>query len=218
MTLPEKLLKGHRSFMDNRFSHERGRYQQLAKEGQRPETLIIACCDSRAAPETIFDACPGEIFVLRNVANLVPPFSPDDQYHATSAAIEFAVQFLEVKHIVILGHGHCGGIRTVLDDTCKPLSSDDFISRWMSLLAPAGKAVASNPWMTAKEQQTALEHISIRYSLENLETFPWLKARKDEGLLKLHGAWFDISSGELWSMEQETGNFTRVESELLAQS
>ncbi|MCZ2203572.1 carbonic anhydrase [Bartonella sp. A05] len=207
---PKRLLIGYQSFIKNHFSHKIDHYRQLADEGQNPDILVIACCDSRIIPETIFDARPGEIFVLRNVANLVPPFSPDNQYHATSAAIEFAVQFLEVKHIVILGHAHCGGISTVLDGACQSLSSDDFIGRWMSLLAPAGEAVANNEFLTAAERQTALERISIRYSLKNLETFPWLKTRKDQGILTVHGAWFDISSGELWSMEQETGNFLRV--------
>ncbi|AQX28545.1 carbonic anhydrase [Bartonella sp. JB15] len=107
--LPEKLLKGYQSFITNHFTNKVEHYWQLANEGQKPETLVIACCDSRAIPEVIFDSDPGEIFVLRNIANLVPPFSPDHQYHATSAAIEFAVQLLEVKHVVILGHAHCGG-------------------------------------------------------------------------------------------------------------
>lgn len=214
-SFPERLLIGYQSFIKNHFSYKVDHYQQLACEGQKPEILVIACCDSRIIPETIFDARPGEIFVLRNVANLVPPFSPDNQYHATSAAIEFAVKLLEVKHIVILGHAHCGGISTVLDGACKSLPSDDFIGQWMNLLVPAGEAVAKNEFLTAAEQQTALERISIRYSLKNLETFPWLKARKDQGLLTVHGAWFDISSGELWSMEQETGNFLRVKDEIL---
>ncbi|CBI76995.1 Carbonic anhydrase [Bartonella clarridgeiae 73] len=216
--LPEKLLRGYQSFITNHFVHKLERYWQLANEGQKPETLVIACCDSRAIPEIIFDASPGEIFVLRNVANLVPPFSPDHQYHATSAAIEFAVQLLEVKHVVILGHAHCGGISKVLNGTCKSLLSDDFIGRWMSLLAPAREAVINNKLITLLEKQTALERLSIRYSLKNLETFPWLKARKDQGFLTVHGAWFDIASGELWSMEQETGDFVRVESGASAQT
>ncbi|ALE03207.1 carbonic anhydrase [Bartonella ancashensis] len=196
--------------MDHHFSSKIVRYQRLADEGQKPEIMVIACCDSRAAPEVIFDTDPGEIFVLRNIANLVPPFSPDDQHHATSAAIEFAVQFLEVKHIVILGHGRCGGIRTIIDKTCKPLSSDDFIGQWMGILAPEGEIIAGNQHMTETEKQIELERASIRCSLKNLETFPWLKVRKDQNILRVHGAWFDISSGELWTMEEKTGNFSRV--------
>ncbi|GAA5108043.1 carbonic anhydrase [Bartonella jaculi] len=209
--LPERLLNGYWSFVKNHFSYKTAHYQQLALEGQKPEVLVIACCDSRAVPETIFDAKPGEIFTLRNVANLVPPFSPDNQYHATSAAIEHAVQLLEVKHIVVFGHAHCGGVSTALKGTCKSLSSNDFIGQWISLLAPAAQTVISNESLTLPEQQTALEQLSIRYSLRNLETFPWIKTRKEQGILTLHGVWFDISSGELWNMEQETGCFVRVE-------
>ncbi|WP_317993979.1 carbonic anhydrase [Bartonella gliris] len=209
--LPEKLLSGYQSFIKNHFSYKTAHYQQLADEGQKPEVLVIACCDSRAIPETIFNAKPGEIFVLRNVANLVPPFSPDRQYHATSAALEYAVQLLEVKHIVVLGHAHCGGVSTALKETCKSLISDDFIGQWISLLVSAAKTVVGNKVLTVQEQQTALEQLSICYSLKNLETFPWIKARKDQGVLTLHGVWFDISSGQLWSMEQATGHFVRVE-------
>ncbi|EJF79169.1 hypothetical protein MCQ_00710 [Candidatus Bartonella washoeensis Sb944nv] len=209
--LPEKLLSGYQSFIKNHFLYKTAHYQQLADEGQKPEVLIIACCDSRAIPEMIFNAKPGEIFVLRNVANLVPPFSPDRQYHATSAALEYAVQLLEVKHIVVLGHAHCGGVSTALKETCKSLISDDFIGQWMSLLVPAAKTVVDNKALTVQEQQTTLEQLSICHSLKNLESFPWIKARKDQGILSLHGVWFDISSGELWSMKQETGHFMRVE-------
>lgn len=212
--LPDKLLTGYQSFMQNLYSIEQTRYEKLAHEGQKPETLVIACCDSRSAPETIFDTDPGEIFVMRNVANLIPPFHPDGEYHATSAAIEFAVQALEVKNIVILGHGQCGGIRNALDLKSKPLSSDDFIGKWMGLLAPAAEAVSANTMMTSSERQTALERISIRYSIANLRSFPWLAKREKEGNLTLHGAWFDIFSGELWVMEKNTGDFMRVDSGL----
>ncbi|MBA9082833.1 MULTISPECIES: carbonic anhydrase [Bartonella] len=216
--LPERLLNGYRSFMTNHFSQQAARYRQLAEEGQRPEILMIACCDSRAAPETIFDASPGEIFVVRNVANFVPPFSPGDQYDATAAAIEFAVQSLKVKHVVILGHGRCGGINIVLGEVYKPLSSNNCMGLWMDLLVSVGKGACCRESMTETERQAALEHFSIRYSLKNLETFPWLKERKDQGLLTVHGAWFDISNGELWSLEQETGRFMRVEEKLLTRS
>ena len=197
--------------MNTRLVQERGRYKQLAYEGQKPETMVIACCDSRTVPETIFDTDPGEIFVMRNVANLVPPFHPDKEYHATSAALEFAVQSLKVKNIVVLGHARCGGIRSALDLDGKPLSSVDFIGKWMGLLTPAAEAVATNTLMTSSERQTALERISIRYSINNLRTFPWIKRREDQGKLALHGAWFDIATGELWIMDRRTGDFIRAE-------
>ena len=197
--------------MNTRLVQERGRYKQLAYEGQKPETMVIACCDSRTVPETIFDTNPGEIFVMRNVANLVPPFHPDKEYHATSAALEFAVQSLKVKNIVVLGHARCGGIKSALDLDGKPLSSVDFIGKWMGLLTPAAEAVATNTLMTSSERQTALERISIRYSINNLRTFPWIKRREDQGKLALHGAWFDIATGELWIMDRRTGDFIRAE-------
>ncbi len=211
MHLPDRLLRGYQSFIKNHFSYKTEHYRKLALEGQKPEVLVIACCDSRAIPEMIFDANPGEIFMLRNVANLVPPFSPDSKYHATSAAIEYAVRLLEVKHIVVLGHARCGGVRTALEGTCNSLLSSDFICQWISLLAPAAKIVASNKSRITQEEQTALEQLSILHSLRNLETFPWIKERKDQGTLMLHGAWFDILNGSLWSLEPETGNFVRIE-------
>ncbi|MBL0933159.1 MAG: carbonic anhydrase [Rhizobiaceae bacterium] len=207
--LPDTLLTGYRDFMSGRYATESERYRTLAKEGQKPETLVIACCDSRAAPETIFNASPGELFVVRNVANLIPPYQPDDKLHATSAALEFAVQSLKVKHIVVLGHGRCGGIRAALDPSAEPLSPGDFIGRWMSMVAPAAKMVAENEMMTAVERQTALERISIRFSLANLRSFPCVDILEKKGRLTLHGAWFDISSGELWAMDPVTGDFER---------
>lgn len=206
--LPERLLNGYRAFMDGRYTHERDRYRDLAKEGQKPQTMVIACCDSRAAPETIFDCGPGELFVVRNVANLVPPYAPDGRHHSTSAALEFAVQSLGVKHIVVMGHGRCGGIGAALNPDAEPLAEGDFIGKWMALVAPAAETVAGNTMMTAGERQTALERISIRYSLANLRTFPYVADREAEGTLSLHGAWFDISTGELWAMN-EAGDFER---------
>lgn len=209
--LPERLLAGYRNFMAQRHAAESERYRTLAREGQAPETMVIACCDSRAAPETIFDAGPGELFVVRNVANLVPPYRPDEQHHGTSAALEFAVYALKVKHIVVMGHGRCGGINAALNPAAKPLSPGDFIGRWMGLVTPAAEAMAGNPMMTAAERQTALERISIRFQVANLRTFPWIRSREERGELSLHGAWFDISTGELWVMDPETGDFVRPE-------
>ncbi len=207
--LPDTLLAGYRTFMREHFAHETSRYRHLADKGQSPETLVVACCDSRAAPETIFNTAPGEIFVLRNVANLIPPYEPDGEYHAASAALEFAVQSLKVKNIVVMGHGRCGGIKAALDTESAPLSPGDFIGKWMSLIAPAAESVSGNQLMTQSERQTALERISIRYSLNNLRTFPCVDILEKKGKLTLHGAWFDISTGELWVMDQQTGDFKR---------
>ena len=207
--LPEHLLTGHKAFMTGRYQAEEQRYRSLAREGQDPDTLVIACCDSRAAPETIFDSAPGELFVIRNVANLVPPYAPDGDYHATSAALEFGVQALKVKHIVVLGHGRCGGVKAALSPDAAPLSPGDFIGKWMSMVEEPAKMVMANELMTAGERQTALERISIRFSLQNLRSFPYVAAREAAGELTLHGAWFDISTGELWAMDPDTGDFQR---------
>ena len=208
-TFPSSLLTGYRNFMDGRYVDERERYRRLAENGQTPQTLVIACCDSRAAPETIFDSRPGELFVIRNVANMMPPYEPDGHYHSTSAALEFAVQALRVKDIVVMGHGRCGGIKAALDPAAEPLSPGDFIGRWMNLLKPAAEQIQNNDAMTATERQTALERISIRNSIRNLRTFPCVRILEERGKLKIHGAWFDIGNGELWIMDSKTGDFGR---------
>ncbi|MBV2185274.1 MAG: carbonic anhydrase [Rhizobium sp.] len=208
---PETLLNGYRNFMSGRYVDERERYRVLADQGQKPHTLVVACCDSRSAPETIFDAGPGELFVVRNVANMVPPYEPDGQYHSTSAALEFAVQALRVRDIIVMGHGRCGGIRAALDPNAEPLSPGDFIGKWMGLVSTAAEQIQNNSVMTASERQTALERISIRNSIANLRTFPCVKILEERGKLQIHGAWFDIANGELWVMDPETRDFVRLE-------
>jgi carbonic anhydrase len=203
---PDRLLAGYRSFLGGRFGEERARYRDLAQHGQAPRTMVIGCSDSRAAPEMIFDARPGELFVVRNVANLVPPYAPDDAYHGTSAALEFGVTVLEVEHILILGHGRCGGIQAALAP--RGNSTGDFIGAWMRLIAPATETLSPS-LMTEAERQTALERISVRYSIDNLRTFPFVAERERERRLSLHGAWFDIALGELWVMDPAGGDFAR---------
>ncbi|MFN3506883.1 MAG: carbonic anhydrase [Allorhizobium sp.] len=210
-SFPPALLNGYRNFMGGRYQDQRDRYRVLAEQGQKPNTLVIACCDSRAAPEVIFDSIPGELFVVRNVANMVPPYEPDGQYHSTSAALEFAVQALRVQNIIVMGHGRCGGIRAALDPNAEPLSPGDFIGKWMNLVAPAAEQIQGNANMTAGERQTALERISIRNSIANLRTFPCVKILEERGKLRIHGAWFDISNGELWLMDPSTQDFARLE-------
>lgn len=206
---PEFLLNGYSNFMSGRYAREEERYRGLAKEGQNPTAMIIACCDSRAAPETIFDSGPGELFVLRNIANLVPPYQPDANLHGTSSAIEFAVKQLEIKDLIVMGHGRCGGIHAALNPDSAAIKQSDFVGHWVSLLNPVAEQVNRNSWMTDAERRTALERISIRHSIGNLRTFPFIAEREAEGLLALHGAWFDISTGELWVMDPQTGDFER---------
>jgi len=209
-SFPQHLIDGYAAFIRGPYAETEGRYKKLAREGQSPSTMVIACCDSRAAPETIFDAGAGDLFVLRNVANLVPTFQPDSGQHGTSAGIEFAVVALEVEHLVVLGHGRCGGIRAALNPG-HALAQGDFIGKWMSMLAPVSAEVARYSFLTAAERETVLERLSVRNSIENLRTFPYIREREADGRLKVHGAWFDISTGELWVMTPETGDFVRPE-------
>src|SRR5215470_742996 len=137
MGLPTRLIEGYEAFRTGRLPNEQSRYRDLAEQGQSPKIMVIGCCDSRVSPEVIFDAGPGEIFVVRNVANLVPPYETGGQFHGTSAALEFAVQALRVRHIVVLGHASCGGFRAFADQAAGPLSPGDFIGKWMGLVAPA---------------------------------------------------------------------------------
>jgi carbonic anhydrase len=207
---PTSLLDGYRSFRGERFVAERARYRALAERGQTPEVMVIACCDSRAAPETIFSAVPGEIFVLRNVANLVPPYRPDGEYHGTSAALEFAVQSLKVKHIVVLGHGACGGIQAALAPAAAPLSPGDFIGKWMDLLAPVAEEIGAERRLDGAARQLALERASVRRSIDNLRSFPCVSILEGKGRLQLHGAWFNIADGELWIMDPVSGEFAEA--------
>jgi carbonic anhydrase len=202
--LPERLTQGYRAFLDERFARERSRYEALA-EGQSPEIMLISCCDSRVSPEVVFDASPGELFVVRNVANLVPPYETGGEYHGTSAALEFAVQALRVKHIVVLGHARCGGIRAFADESA-PLSPGDFIGRWMNLIAPAAERLGPRQ-EPLDSYLDKLELAAIENSLRNLMTFPCVKILVERGKLQLHGAYFGIASGVLMVRDPETGAF-----------
>jgi carbonic anhydrase len=213
--LPERLTKGYRAFIEGRFAVERGRYQQLAGQGQSPSIMVIGCVDSRVSPEVIFDAAPGEILVARNVANLVPryepPITPEDDIshqHGTSAALEFAVRALKVRHIVVLGHAFCGGIKAYASGQA-PLTSSDFIGRWMSQIAPAADAITA-PKQDPEGYLRQLEFASVELSLKNLMTFPFVRAAVDEGTLNLHGAYFGVASGKLLVRNEKTGLFEPV--------
>ncbi len=205
--LPERLARGYRAFLDGRFAAERARYDTLAETGQRPDIMVVGCVDSRVSPEVIFDAAPGELLVVRNVANLVPRYEPDrDSQHGTSAALEFGVQALGVRHIVVLGHAHCGGIRAFAGER-QILSPGDFIGRWMAQIAPAAASLGPRPPVLDDDYLRRLEFASVELSLGNLMTFPWVRARVERGDLTLHGAYFGIAAGRLLVRDPATGRF-----------
>ena len=204
---PERLTGGYRSFLEGRFASERSRYEALAAAGQKPEIMVIGCVDSRVSPEVIFDAAPGELLVVRNVANLVPPYEPDrDSQHGTSAALEFGVQALRVKHIVVLGHAYCGGIGAFANDS-EPLSPGDFIGKWMSQIAPAAESLGPRAKDDGDSYLRRLEFASVELSLKNLMTFPCVRILVERGKLQLHGAYFGVATGVLLVRDPETGEF-----------
>jgi carbonic anhydrase len=209
MSFPDRLVEGYTAFLGRRLREEQSRYSQLAEAGQSPEIMVIGCCDSRVSPEVIFDARPGELFVVRNVANLVPPYTPDGAQRAVSAALEFAVQALKVKHIVVLGHAQCGGIRAYVEDAA-PLSPGDFIGRWMEMIAPAAKAIGPRGALPMRDYLTKLEHASLLTTLDNLMTFPCVRILAERGRLSLHAAYFGVATGGLSVLDPESGTFHPV--------
>ena len=204
------LLEGYRRFRANRFETARERWQQLA-EGQAPRAVVIACSDSRADPATIFDTDPGEIFVVRNVANLVPPFETGGGRHGVSAALEFAVTQLNVPEIVVMGHERCGGITAALTGMFDGAAAGEggFVHKWMSQIQYPAEAIAGELG-TGEEAQRKLEEVSIRQSLANLRTFPFVAEREKNGTLKLLGCHFSIRDGELWLLDEAEDSFRSV--------
>jgi carbonic anhydrase len=208
--IPERLVTGYRAFKRGRFARERARYAELAELGQRPEIMVIGCVDSRVSPEVIFDAAPGELLVVRNVANIVPAYNPDRaSQHGVSAAIEFGVQALGVRHIVVLGHAQCGGIRAFANRRA-PLSESDFIGRWMAQIAPAAARIGLHADHASDDDLRRLELAAVTLSLENLRTFPWIADATARGALALHGAHFGVATGELMLRDPASGVFARL--------
>src|SRR5665213_3311532 len=209
MTFPKRLIDGYEAFTGGRLQAEQDRYRELAEHGQTPEIMVIGCCDSRCSPEMIFDARPGELFVVRNVGNLVPPFETGGSYHGVSAALEFGVAALKVKHIVILGHAQCGGVKAFADDA-EPLTPGDFIGKWMRLMTPAAEKVGPRGARSAPDYLAALEQANVVNSLDNLMTFPRLSKLVERGSVILHGAYFGVASGDLSVLDKSTGKFVPV--------
>jgi len=206
--IPDDLLDGYRRFRADRYPTEAERYRRLGHEGQAPGTMVVACSDSRSGPEIVFDASPGELFVVRNVAALVPVYAPDTRAHAASAALEFAVLALGVSTILVMGHGRCGGVQAAFNDAA-PLTATDFIGTWVAGLRDLEGLLGPEDVTTPERRRTRLEHLTVEQSMVNLRTFPWVRARAESGALALRGAWFDIALGELHALGED--GWERVE-------
>jgi carbonic anhydrase len=206
--MPEfaQLVEGYRRFRGAAYLAQKDRYDRLASEGQNPPIMVISCCDSRVDPATIFDTVPGQVFALRNVANLVPPFETGGGRHGVSAAIEFGVLGLEVRHIVVLGHAQCGGIKAALEGVDLGMPGRSFIDDWVDIVSDARDAVlATTP--APEDAQALLELEAVKVSLTNLRTFPFIAERERDGQLKLHGAYFGIAEGVLHILNEANGQF-----------
>jgi carbonic anhydrase len=215
MPFPQRLIDGYNAFRTGRLKAEQDRYRELAESGQAPQVMVIGCSDSRVSPEVIFDARPGELFVVRNVANLVPPYAPDDAYHGVSAALEFATGVLKVRHIVVLGHAQCGGVQAFAEPGA-PISTTDFIGKWMTLMAPAVDKVGARGDLPRADYLERMEKASIANSLDNLLTFPRVRDLVGAGELSLHGAYFGVATGQLSVRDPRTGDFLAVDANFIA--
>ncbi|MBA4306673.1 MAG: carbonate dehydratase [Sphingopyxis sp.] len=204
--MPEfaSLIEGYKRFRNDAYVKQKARFDALASDGQAPPVMIISCCDSRVDPATVFDTVPGQVFALRNVANLVPPYETGGGLHGVSAAIEFGVLGLEVRHIVILGHAQCGGIKASLSGSDLGRKGHSFVDKWVGIIDDAREAVLASH---CDDPQHALELETVKVSLANLRTFPFIVEREKAGQLKLHGAYFGIAEGQLHVLDEATGIF-----------
>lgn len=212
MNATEHLLDGYRRFRQDYYTENRENLQSLASEGQAPKVCLISCCDSRVEPAIILNCDPGDLFVVRNVANLIPPCeitASNESFHGTSAALEFAVTGLEVDSIIVLGHAQCGGIKALMERQKVPDNS--FINKWMSQLNSVKEHIyADETYQTQQERYHACEEHAIVHSLKNLMTFPWIASRVAAGTLELHGWYYDIRDGKLYELNAGTGEFKKV--------
>jgi carbonic anhydrase len=195
-----KILAGYSQFREKYAEGDSSVMQQLADHGQHPEVMITACCDSRVDPSVLLQCDPGDLFIARNVANIIPPFESDTKHHGTSAALEFGICYLNVKHLIILGHSHCGGMNALLEGP-ESLHQNDFISQWVSLVKVSA---------TDKDADTLAKH-ALQFSYQNCMTFPWIKQRVEAGELSIHLWFFDISSAQLMQYSQEDQAFHKLE-------
>lgn len=209
----ERMLDGYRAFKTGTFLGHEQKYANLVKQGQSPGVAVIACSDSRVDPAFVFQADPGDIFMIRNVANLVPPMEEGGTFHGTSAALEFAVKALQVPNIVVLGHAHCGGIKAMIEgEVSSEESGYTYVPAWVSILSAAyRRAIATMPDLSDEEMQKVCEQNAVLVSLENLTTFPWIRERIADKRLKLHGWYFDIGTATLEIYDSKESRFRTVE-------
>tara|TARA_R110002051_G_scaffold138145_1_gene210870 strand:+ start:2889 stop:3515 length:627 start_codon:yes stop_codon:yes gene_type:complete len=195
----EALLSGYHRFREDHWAAAKAQYEALAADGQKPHTLVVACSDSRADPAVIFDTAPGQLFVIRNVANLVPPYEPDGQLHGVSAALEFGVKVLKVKRIMVMGHAHCGGVNAMLSGA--PDNCQDFVAPWVAQGAETVRLATES--IAPDEAERVAEEAVVRLSLKNLRTFPWIAEREAAGELELTGLHFGIADGVLRALTDQ---------------
>jgi carbonic anhydrase len=203
----ERLIEGFKRFRANYFEANRARFERLAGRPQHPRYAIVTCCDSRIDTTRVFDAIPGEVFLIRNIANLVPPYEPDQHHHSTSAAIEYAVRILKVGQFVVMGHAGCGGIRALLDPPAEPT---EFVTLWLEMAAPARDWARTKTDVSGEEQQRCCELQALKLSLNNLLAFPWLKARIEDGSLQVDALYLDLERGELLLYDRRNDSFSEV--------
>ena len=204
----EKLVDGFKRFRSNNYEENHNLFDRLTKQGQSPKTIVVGCCDSRVDPAIVTDCDPGDLFIIRNVANLVPPFEEGGGYHGTSAALEFAVRCLHVEHVIVMGHARCGGIRALLGDIRFEGGAGQFITPWMSIVEEARREVTAEYGTgDAEARAAACEQAAVRVSLGNLMSFPFVREAVAAKRLQLHGWYFDLDRGVLYGYEPATGSF-----------
>jgi carbonic anhydrase len=206
MSSPKQLIEGFSRFREMHFAKDDTLYRKLVEQGQTPKTMVVGCCDARVDPAIILDCAPGDLFVIRNVANLVPPAEDQGHYHGTSAALEFGVCELNVEHIIVLGHAQCGGIHALMEGAMQ--KKDSFMAEWMGIADAAQQHVQQEmPGADLRQRQRACEQRAILGSLDNLLTFSWIRERVEQGTLTLHGWYFDMENGQLLSYDAATRQF-----------
>lgn len=210
------LIDGFQQFRNDFFGEDKSFFERLVKRGQKPKTMVISCADSRVDPAILFGTRPGELFMVRNVANLIPPYAPDEGHHGVSAAIEYGVRDLKVQHLVVLGHAFCGGIQALCahhrsaheNGGNADTPTREFIQSWIDIASPAIQTLDLDNWQDSSQHDA--ERASIRNSVANLRSFPWIVEAIEAGKLEIHGWWFDMEHGALWGLDQESDKFVQL--------